>query len=139
MRPTRRDLLLGAAATAGGGVIWSSQRPRALAQEAPPETTKVTLVRSASLCAAPGYIVDELLADEGITQVDYVVPGYSGRVAYEAFASGQIDFGTDFSAPLILALDRGTKIAILAGVQSGASNCSPGTASTVSRTSRADR
>jgi NitT/TauT family transport system substrate-binding protein len=117
---TRRDLLLAAAATTTtAGLVWSDRRWRALAEEAPPETTRITLVRSPSLCAAPADIVDELLADEGITQVDYVVPGYSGRVAYEAFASGQIDFGTDFSAPLVLTLDRGTKIAILAGVHVG--------------------
>ena len=68
MFPTRRDLLLAAAATTTtAGLIWGDQRWRALAQEAPPETTKVTLGRSPSLCAAPGYIVDELLADEGIT------------------------------------------------------------------------
>ena len=111
MFPTRRNFLLAGGAAATAGLIWSDQRWRALAQEAPPETTKVTFGRSRSLCAAPGYVVDELLADEGITQVDYVVTNYP-RVADEAVASGQIDLGTDFSAPLVLALDRGRKITI---------------------------
>jgi NitT/TauT family transport system substrate-binding protein len=116
---TRRDLLLAAAATTTtAGLVWSDQRRRALAQEAPPETTKVTLGRSPSLCAAPGYIVDELLADEGITQVNYVVGNYSQK-GTEEIASGQIDFGTDFAGPLVLALDRGMKFAILAGVHVG--------------------
>jgi NitT/TauT family transport system substrate-binding protein len=119
MFPTRREILFGAAATATGGLVLSGRRPSARAQEAPPETTKVTLGRSASLCAAPGYVVDELLADEGITQVDYVVVGYSSLVAEEAVASGQADFGTDFSGPLVLGLDRGRKVAILAGVHVG--------------------
>jgi NitT/TauT family transport system substrate-binding protein len=117
--PTRRDILLAAAAaatTATAGLIWGDARRPALAQEAPPETTKVTFGRSPSLCAAPGYIVDELLADEGITQIDYLV---SSQVGEEAVASGQIDFTTDFSGPLILALDRGRKITILAGVHVG--------------------
>jgi NitT/TauT family transport system substrate-binding protein len=116
---TKRDLLLAAATTAAtAGLLWSDQRWRALAQEAPPETTKVALGRSPSLCAAPGYIVDELLAEEGITQVDYVVGNYSQK-GNEEIASGQIDFGTDFAGPLVLALDRGMKIAILAGVHVG--------------------
>jgi NitT/TauT family transport system substrate-binding protein len=118
MFPTRRDFVLAAASTTAG-LVWGDARRRARAQEVPPETTKVTLGRSSSLCATPGYIVDELLADEGITQVDYVAMGYSSRVVDEAVASGQIDFGTDISAPLVLALDQGKKIAILAGVHVG--------------------
>ena len=119
MFPTRRDLLFAGGAAATAGLIWGDQRWRALAQEAPPETTRITLVRSPSLCAAPFDIVDELLADEGITQVDYLSSSYSSRVGDEAIASGQVDFGNDFSAPLALALDRGTKITILAGVHVG--------------------
>jgi NitT/TauT family transport system substrate-binding protein len=120
MFTTRRDLLLAAAATtATAGFVWADQRWRALAEEAPPETTRIRVGKSVSLCAAPLDIVDELLADEGITQVDYVAGGYSSRVADEAIASGQVDFGNDFSGPLALALDRGTKIAILAGVHVG--------------------
>jgi hypothetical protein len=56
MFPTRRDLLLAAAATtATAGLVWSDRRRPAQAQEAPPETTKVTFGRSLSLCAAPLY------------------------------------------------------------------------------------
>jgi NitT/TauT family transport system substrate-binding protein len=119
MFPTRRNFLLAGGAAATAGLIWSDQRRRALAQEAPPETTKVTFGRSRSLCAAPGYVVDELLADEGITQVDYVVTSLISRAADEAVASGQIDFSTDFSGPLVVTLDRGRKITILAGFHVG--------------------
>ena len=43
MLPNRRHFLLAAAATAAtAGLVWSDRRSRALAQEAPPETTKVT-------------------------------------------------------------------------------------------------
>lgn len=61
----RRDFLLAAATTAGGGVMWRAERPRALAQEAPPETTRIRLARHPSLCVMPQYVVDELLAAEG--------------------------------------------------------------------------
>ena len=50
MFPTRRDFVVAAAATATTGLIWSDQRRPALAQEAPPETTKVTLAKTPSLC-----------------------------------------------------------------------------------------
>ena len=66
----------------------------------------------------PQYVVDELLAAEGLTQIDYVVTD-SGPLLSEAIASGQIDFALHFSGPLILQLDRGKKITMLAGVHVG--------------------
>ena len=118
MLPNRRDLLLAAAATASAGAIWSARRLGAQAQEAPPETTRVTLAKAPSLCVMPQYIVDELLADDGITQVDYVVTD-SGPLLSEAIASGQIDFAMHFSGPLVLLLDRGRKVTMLAGAHVG--------------------
>src|SRR5271157_5490121 len=118
MLSNRRDFLLAAGATASAGVIWSAQRPRARAQEAPPETTRIRLARGPSLCVMPQYVVDELLAAEGITRVDYIVSD-SGPLLSEAIASGQIDFAMHFSGPLVLLLDRGRKVTMLAGVHVG--------------------
>jgi NitT/TauT family transport system substrate-binding protein len=66
----------------------------------------------------PQYVVDELLADEGITQVDYIVTD-SGPLLSQAIASGQVDFAMTFSGPLVLELDRGKRITMLAGVHVG--------------------
>jgi NitT/TauT family transport system substrate-binding protein len=66
----------------------------------------------------PQYVVDELLADEGITRVDYVVTD-SGPLLSQAIASGQVDFAMTFSGPLVLELDRGKRITMLAGVHVG--------------------
>jgi NitT/TauT family transport system substrate-binding protein len=118
MLSNRRDFLLAAGATASAGVIWSAQRPRAQAQEAPPETTRIRLAKTPSLCIMPQYVVDELLAAEGVTQVDYVVSD-SGPLLSEAIASGQVDFALHFSGPIVLLLDRGRKITMLAGVHVG--------------------
>src|SRR3984957_17181633 len=71
-----------------------------------------------SLCVMPQYVVDELLAAEGITRVDYIVSD-SGPLLSEAIASGQIDFAMHFSGPLVLLLDRGRKVTMLAGVHVG--------------------
>jgi NitT/TauT family transport system substrate-binding protein len=66
----------------------------------------------------PQYVVDELLADEGITRVDYIVTD-SGPLLSQAIASGQLDFAMTFSGPLVLELDRGKRITMLAGVHVG--------------------
>jgi NitT/TauT family transport system substrate-binding protein len=118
MSPSRRDILLATAAAAVAGHTWANVSGGALAEEAAPETTAVRLAKAPSLCAMPGYVVDELLAIEGFTQVDYVVTD-SGRLLSEAIASGQIDFALHFSGPLILELDHGKKITMLAGVHVG--------------------
>jgi NitT/TauT family transport system substrate-binding protein len=115
MFPTRREILFAAAT---GAVALSGRRLSALPQEAPPETARVRLARSPSLCVAPQYVVDELLAAEGITQVDYLATD-SGPLLSEAIASGQIDFSLHFSGPLVLLLDRGRKVTMLAGVHVG--------------------
>ena len=118
MFPTRRDLLLGVTTTTAAGLAWSNRRRGALAAEATPETTRVTIARGPSLCIMPQYVVDELLADEGITRVDYIVTD-SGPLLSQAIASGQLDFAMTFSGPLVLELDRGKRITMLAGVHVG--------------------
>jgi NitT/TauT family transport system substrate-binding protein len=116
---TRRDLLLaGAATTTTAGLVGSDQRWRARAQEAPPETTTVKLTKRVGLCIAPELVVDDLLAAEGITQVDRVATD-SGPLLIEAITSGQIDFAMHFCGPLVLELDRGRKVTMLAGVHVG--------------------
>ena len=58
---TRRDLLRGVAGTVGL-LGWP---PGHAAGEPPPETTRLRLYHSTSICAAPQYIVGELLNAEG--------------------------------------------------------------------------
>jgi NitT/TauT family transport system substrate-binding protein len=118
MFPSRRDFLFAATTAAAAGLMWSARRRGALAEEAQPQTTKMRLGRGPSLCAMPQYVVDELLAAEGVSQVDYVVTD-SGPLLSEQLASGQLDFAMTFSGPLVLELDRGKKITLLAGVHVG--------------------
>jgi NitT/TauT family transport system substrate-binding protein len=118
MLTTRRDLVFAAATTVAAGLVWSNARRAGRAQEARPETTRVTIAKSPSLCVMPQYVVDELLADEGITEVEYVVTD-AGPLLSEAIAGGQIDFAMHFSGPLVLLLDRGSKVTMLAGIHVG--------------------
>ncbi|HZZ22556.1 MAG TPA: ABC transporter substrate-binding protein [Roseiarcus sp.] len=118
MFPTRREILFGAAATVTGGLIWSDGPRFVHAQEAPPETTRIRLAKPPTLCDAPEFALDELLAADGITEVEYIVTDV-GPILNEAIASGRIDFAQHFSGPMIVEIDRGKRITMLAGVHVG--------------------
>jgi NitT/TauT family transport system substrate-binding protein len=92
--------------------------PDALAQQAPLEITSVRLAKVAGICVAPQYIADELLRAEGFTDIRHVLtePGASSALA---LARGEIDFTTNFSPPLIIAIDAGQPITIVAGEHIG--------------------
>src|SRR5215469_16689422 len=76
------------------------------AQEAPPETTAVRLSKISSICIAPQYVADELLRAEGFTEIHFVATD-AGRPAALSLGRGEIDFTTNFSPPLIMAIDAG--------------------------------
>jgi NitT/TauT family transport system substrate-binding protein len=63
-------------------------------------------------------VLDELLAADGITEVEYIVTDV-GPILNEAIASGRIDFAQHFSGPMIVEIDHGKKITMLAGVHVG--------------------
>ena len=90
-------------------------RPDMAAGEAPPETTRLRLAHIGSLCAAPQFVARELLNAEGFTdiqstQVELISP---------ALASGDFDIGMSFAGPLIIQVDTGDPIVLLAGIHAG--------------------
>jgi NitT/TauT family transport system substrate-binding protein len=93
-------------------------KARRAAAEPPPETTRITLVQTPSMCQAPQYVAEELLRGEGFTDVDYLKKEGPYDIA-DALASGEVDINLHFSARLIVRLDRGEPITILAGVHPG--------------------
>ena len=125
MNTNRRDLLL-AGACAATTALFGSAAARLTAEEStpPPETTTIRLAKNASICIAPQYVVSDLLNAEGFTNVVYVESD-AGVVQTRAIANGDIDFTLHFSGPLLLQVDRGLSITILAGFMSAASSCSP--------------
>jgi NitT/TauT family transport system substrate-binding protein len=112
---TRRGFLGGIAAAGAAGLIPAS---RAEAAEEPLETTIVRFSKTPSICIAPQYIADELLREEGFTDVRYVDLGESTPRA-QAIAHGMVDFSANFVAPLIVAVASGEPITFLAGVHVG--------------------
>ena len=85
-------LSMAAATFAGAAALTGARGP--LAQDAPPETTSVRLEKWPVTCLAPVYIVDDLLREEGFSDIRHVAGAWVGR--------GDADFGNDFPAPMII-------------------------------------
>jgi NitT/TauT family transport system substrate-binding protein len=111
----RRRFLATLSSAGAAGLLGS---PNSDAQEAPPETTTIRLVKSPSLCSAPQYTATELLHAEGFTDVRYVISD-SGLNQSKAIARGEVDLCLHFSSPLLIAIDAGERITIVAGVHVG--------------------
>jgi NitT/TauT family transport system substrate-binding protein len=102
--------LLGAAGWLGA--------PGELHAEPPPETTTITLGKIKGVCIAPQYVAEELLRAEGFTEVRYVI-SLPGEHQAKKVALGEMDFSMNFVASLVVAIDAGGPITILAGVHPG--------------------
>ena len=66
----RRDFLR--RATTVGTLVALGVRARRASAEPPPETTKIRLAKTTSMCWAPQYIADEFLKAEGFADVSYL-------------------------------------------------------------------
>ncbi len=112
----RRRFLGGAVTLSGVGFL--ALGPRSAAGEPPPETTRLRLTKVNAICVAPEYAAEELLRAEGFTDVEYVQT--AGTVGKEkGLAAGDVDLTLHFAASLVVRLDAGDPIVILAGVHSG--------------------
>src|SRR5450631_2366374 len=115
MTQSRRRFLATLTATGAAGLIGP---PLLKAQDERLETTTVRIGKIAGICISPQYFAEELLRAEGFTDIRYVVTE-PGTVAALALARGEIDFTTNFSPPLIIAIDAGEPITIVAGEHVG--------------------
>ena len=103
---------------AGGDSRAAGLAPQARRAEPPPETTRIRLVRIPSICQAPQYVAEELLRSEGFTEVHYLQKEGTADIE-TALASGEADLNGHFAAPLLLRLEAGDPIVILAGLHVG--------------------
>jgi len=109
----RRDFF----ATLAAGALGAIGARAAGADDSPPEVTTVRLSKIPGICIAPQYAVLDLLRAEGFAEVQYVATG-AGRHG-ERMAEGELDFSLNFAAPLVLSIDAGEPVTVLAGVHSG--------------------
>jgi NitT/TauT family transport system substrate-binding protein len=84
-----------------------------VAAEPPPETTTLRLVHNPGICIAPYFVAAELLAGEGFTQVHHV--RMEAVLFIQALLSGEIDIVLNFVGPLLVRLDAGDSLVMLAG------------------------
>jgi NitT/TauT family transport system substrate-binding protein len=112
---SRRRFLATLSAAGGAGLIGAS---RSFGQEPPPETTTVRLSKIAGTCIAPQYLAEDLLRLEGFADIQYLLSD-AGLGQSRAIARGEVDFSLNFAAPLVIPIDAGEAISIIAGVHSG--------------------
>ena len=112
---SRRDILAGLSTFAVARVFGSRA---SLADEAPPETTRARIPKLQGICIAPMYVSDELLRAEGFTDIQYVETR-GGAPNVERLARGDLDFSMVFATPLLISIDAGEPVTVLAGVHSG--------------------
>ena len=113
IQQNRRDFLATISAAGAASVLGART---SLADEGPPETTTVRLIKIPGICIAPQYVAEELLRAEGFTEVQYVV-SEAGRM--ELIAQGEADFSLNFAAPLVIPMDAREPIKAVAGVHPG--------------------
>jgi NitT/TauT family transport system substrate-binding protein len=112
---SRREFLSTLSLAGAAGLL--GLRPKPVAAEPPPETTKLRLVQSTSACQAPLYVAEELFRTEGFSNVAYVKQ--QGTGIYKSLASGEVDISVTFVAPFILEVDAGEPIVLLGGAHVG--------------------
>ncbi len=107
-----RRRFLATLSSAGAAGLFGARN--SFAEEAPPETTRLRLVQTPSICQAAQFTAEDLLRREGFTDVQYIKkPGTQGIET--ALASGEADIAMHFNVRLIIQVEAGDPIVILAG------------------------
>jgi NitT/TauT family transport system substrate-binding protein len=107
--------LRGVTAVAVTGSLAS--RIRAAGAEPPPETNRLRLLKTGSLCWAPQYVAETLLRDEGFADITY--PTLPGGSISEMLSTGQADLSMNFIGPNLIRIDLGDPVVFLAGAHVG--------------------
>jgi NitT/TauT family transport system substrate-binding protein len=112
---TRRGFM---ATLSSAGAASLNGAPDSDAQDGRLETTTVRVAKVAAVCIAPQYVADELLRAEGFTDIRYVatIPGVEAALS---LARGEVDFTANFPPALIIPIDTGQPITIVAGEHIG--------------------
>jgi NitT/TauT family transport system substrate-binding protein len=114
MIQTRRHFLGGVALAGATGFLGP---PRVLGAEAPLETTAIRVVKNQGICYAPQYVAEELLRDEGFTDIRFVdVPPVEISAA---IARGNVDFDMGYAPQFARDIDAGEAVTVIGGVMVG--------------------
>jgi len=113
---SRREFVGGLTAATAAGVL--GLRPDPVQADPPPETTKLRLLRTPSICEAPAQVASSLLEGEGFTDVQYIKVENS-VAADKALASGEVDLGLATALAGVMRIDAGDPRVLLSGVHVG--------------------
>ncbi|MFI0848979.1 ABC transporter substrate-binding protein [Mesorhizobium sp. IMUNJ 23232] len=114
---SRRTFLTGLTAAGAAGLVGAATQARA---EPPPEVTRIrtSVFRKVSDCQTPFYAAEDLLRNEGFTEIEFIEPANDAE-SLRMLPDGVIDFDWWFAPELVRMIDRGTPLAILAGMHTG--------------------
>ena len=115
LQPDRREFLIRASVLGTAGVLGLHQSQAAA--EPAPETTRIRLAHAPFICLAPQYLAEEFLPLEGFTEWEYLPLG--SRELPTAIADGRADITMTSAPDLLLHMDAGKPIVVLAGVHGG--------------------
>jgi NitT/TauT family transport system substrate-binding protein len=114
-RFSRRRFLAGVTLAGTAGLLGLTPRPSVA--EAPPETRTLRIVQSPAICFAPQYVAaDQLFQAEGFVDVQYVK---RSPLALETLVAGEADLASADVGSMIVGLDKGQPLSILAGLHVG--------------------
>jgi len=111
---TRRRFLTTLSVAGSAGLL---RPPTLLAAAEQLETTSIRLTKVTDMCMAPQFVMQDLLLAEGFTDIQYVeipIPQIT-----ETIGSGRADLGLAYIHGLLLSVDRGLPITMVAGVMVG--------------------
>jgi NitT/TauT family transport system substrate-binding protein len=110
---SRREFLGGLALAGTAGLL--GLKPGQVDAEPQPETTTLRLARTnGDLCMAPQYVAEQLLRDEGFTDVQYIKKdGVGGHEV--VLASDEANISMVLAPTALIQLDAGDPIVFLAG------------------------
>jgi len=111
----RREFLCGTTLASTSALLGI--RPEVAGAEPPPETTRLRLPRYPFdvACTAPQWVAEDLLKAEGFSSVEYVTT----PLATDALAAGELDLIVADAPGIILRLDAGKPIVVLARIHGG--------------------
>jgi NitT/TauT family transport system substrate-binding protein len=124
---SRRRFLTNAALAGAAGLGGFGAWGKAFAAEPPPEITTIRFEKDPSACIAP-QAFQELLRAEGFTDIRYVyatdahirrADAAKSGVIGDMIAHGEVDFGREFAPSLVLGMNAGAPVTILAGLHAG--------------------
>ena len=109
----KKTALTGAAAYLGIGSDYGMA-----AVEPPPETTRIRLQKNWSPCWVPQLVAEELLREEGFTDIQYIEHDNYGD-GDKLMAEGKMDMTMDFTARIIRDIVPGSPVVFISGFHVG--------------------